>query len=224
MNQGKVSKLLLKIRKKNHLTQKEMADKFGVTYQAVSKWENGKNIPDISTLKQICDTYKIDINDVLSGKKSHKKVIFIICIIIIVLGIILYATLHKDNFEFKTLSTTCETFTISGSIAYNNNKSSIYISDINYCGGDDNLIYKSVVSTLYETSGNKTIKIAESTKKNNITLENYLKNVKYNVNDYKSSCIDFKSNNLFIEINATNSNNIINTYKIPLKLNENCLN
>ena len=35
------------------MTQKDFALKFGVTYQAVSKWENGKNIPDISLLKVI---------------------------------------------------------------------------------------------------------------------------------------------------------------------------
>ena len=53
MNQEKISKFIKDIRIKNNLTQKDFADKFGVTYQAVSKWENGKNLPDINILKEI---------------------------------------------------------------------------------------------------------------------------------------------------------------------------
>ena len=46
-------------RLKNNLTQKELADKLYVTYQAVSKWENNKSIPDISILQNISNAYKI---------------------------------------------------------------------------------------------------------------------------------------------------------------------
>ena len=52
MEQEKIGKFIKKIRVDNGLTQKDLADKLGVTYQAVSKWENGKNIPDIMILKQ----------------------------------------------------------------------------------------------------------------------------------------------------------------------------
>lgn len=42
MNQERIGKLIKKIRKDNNLTQQELAKKYGITYQAVSKWENGK--------------------------------------------------------------------------------------------------------------------------------------------------------------------------------------
>ena len=48
MDTEKVGKLIKQIRKDNHLTQKDLALKYNITYQAVSKWENGKNIPVIS--------------------------------------------------------------------------------------------------------------------------------------------------------------------------------
>ena len=51
MNPKKVGSLIKQIRLDNHLTQKDLADKYGVTYQAVSKWENGTNLPDISLIK-----------------------------------------------------------------------------------------------------------------------------------------------------------------------------
>ena len=52
---------------------KQLADKYGVTYQAVSKWENGKNIPDISLIKQMSKDFNIDIEDILEGKVNKKK-------------------------------------------------------------------------------------------------------------------------------------------------------
>ena len=65
MNQEKIGKLIKEIRKQNNLTQKEFADKYGVTYQAVSKWETGKNIPDISLIKEISRDFNINIEDII---------------------------------------------------------------------------------------------------------------------------------------------------------------
>lgn len=45
MNQERIGKFILELRKKNNLTQKEFANKLGVTYQAVSKWETGLSFP-----------------------------------------------------------------------------------------------------------------------------------------------------------------------------------
>ena len=55
MNQEKFGNFIKEIRKKNNLTQKQLAEKYNVTYQAVSKWENGKNMPDTSLIKQISE-------------------------------------------------------------------------------------------------------------------------------------------------------------------------
>ena len=61
MEQEKIGKFIKKLRKENNLTQKDLADKYGVTYQAVSKWETGKNIPDISLLKEISKDFNVNI-------------------------------------------------------------------------------------------------------------------------------------------------------------------
>ena len=47
MNSIEIGKKIKQIRKDFKLTQKEFADKYNVTYQAVSKWENGKNLPSM---------------------------------------------------------------------------------------------------------------------------------------------------------------------------------
>ena len=79
MDQEKIGKFIKELRKNNNLTQADLALKYGVTYQAVSKWENGKNIPDISIIKQMSKDCNINIDDILEGEnksviksKSHK--------------------------------------------------------------------------------------------------------------------------------------------------------
>lgn len=73
MDQEKIGQIIKKIRTENHLSQQAFAQKYGVTYQAVSKWENGKNIPDIVILKEICQDYGINLNELLDAKVTKKK-------------------------------------------------------------------------------------------------------------------------------------------------------
>ena len=78
MNQEKVSEFIKKLREENNLTQKDLADKYNVTYQAVSKWENKKAIPDIVILKSMSEDFNISIDNILNGEyeknnSSNKK-------------------------------------------------------------------------------------------------------------------------------------------------------
>ena len=73
MNQDKVSQFIKNIRKKNNLTQKDLASKYGVTYQAVSKWENGKNLPDMFLLKQMSEDFNVSLDEILGGEYNSKS-------------------------------------------------------------------------------------------------------------------------------------------------------
>ena len=224
MDQEKFGKLIKDIRKKHNLTQKDLADKYNVTYQAVSKWENGINLPDISLIKKICEDYDIDINNVLDVKsKKDNKYLYIIIGLLAILGILLIVKFNSnDDFEFKTLSTSCNNFNISGSISYNKNKSAIYISNVDYCGGDDNEVYKEITCTLYEKD-NDTIKVISScTSDQNMKLEDYLKGVNIKVDNYNSSCKEYTENSLYLEITATSKDDKSINYKIPVNLNDTC--
>ena len=86
MDKDKVGNFIKNLRKKYNLTQSDIADKYNVTYQSVSKWENGINLPSLSLLKQMSKDYNIDITDILDGEFSSKKhnknnLIFIIIIL-----------------------------------------------------------------------------------------------------------------------------------------------
>ena len=70
MDQQKVGEFIKKIRKEHHMAQAEFASKYGVTYQAVSNWEHGKNLPDIALLKQISGDFNVSIDELLNCKKK----------------------------------------------------------------------------------------------------------------------------------------------------------
>lgn len=226
MNQEKIGKLIKEIRIKNNLTQKAFADKYGVTYQAVSKWENGKNIPDISLIKQISSDFNINIEDILEGKigkkKRNKTVIILAIVVPIFIGLLVL--IRQDNFSFKTLSSACSNYNITGSIAYNNKKSSIYISNIDYCGKNNNIEYTKIDCTLYETENNEEKIISRSTynKKEPISLDDYLKNLSFKIDNYKSICKKYDENSLFIKIKTTEKDGNTKNQIIKLSLEENC--
>lgn len=72
MNQEKIGKFILKCRKEKKLTQIELAEKLGVTDKSISNWENGRNMPDLSLFKPLCEILDISINDLISGEKLSK--------------------------------------------------------------------------------------------------------------------------------------------------------
>ena len=72
MNQEKIGKFIVKCRKDKKMTQSEVAEKLGVTDKSIGNWENGRNMPDLSLFKPLCDVLGITINDLLSGEKISK--------------------------------------------------------------------------------------------------------------------------------------------------------
>ena len=236
MNQEKVGKFIKEIRISNKLTQKEFADKFGVTYQAVSKWENGKNLPDINILKEICNEYNISLDNILSNdeqkmktSKDKKKFFLIgsvVLISVITLGLLLFILFNdKDSdFYFKTLSSTCDKFKVSGSIAYNDSKSSIYISRVDYCGEDDKVLYKNLRCVLYEVVDDVKKEVSKYNYVGEVgmSLEEFLSDVSFNVDNYSRVCDEYQENSFVLEVDVINDDSEMFTYKIPLVLEDNC--
>ena len=116
MNQEKIGKFIATLRKENNLTQKELAEKLGITDRAISHWENGRCLPDVSLFEDLSNILNITVNELISGerissdklikksdeniintlkvnKKKNKKtklIIFILSLIIIVLSIFFF--------------------------------------------------------------------------------------------------------------------------------------
>ena len=73
MNQIKIGKFIAECRKKNNLTQMQLAEKLNITDRAISKWENGKAMPDSSIMLDLCNELKISVNELLSGEMIEMK-------------------------------------------------------------------------------------------------------------------------------------------------------
>jgi transcriptional regulator with XRE-family HTH domain len=68
MDQVKIGKFIAACRKKENLTQLQLAEKLNITDRAVSKWETGKCLPDSAIMLDLCDVLKISVNDLLCGE------------------------------------------------------------------------------------------------------------------------------------------------------------
>lgn len=224
-----IGSIIKDIRKKNNLTQNEFASILGVTFQAVSKWENDKSIPDITILKDISNKFNVDLNYLISGKKVNinkksffkKNMIIITAIIFIIISICIFLFFHKHNYEFKTLNGETKDIKVTGSITYDESKSSIYLN-VDY-NADDTQKYSYIKCTLYEKHQDilNVISEKEYLEKTPVSLKEYLKMISFVIDNYSPSCKYYKDSNLYLEISAKIDDEKSVTYKVPIKFN-NC--
>ena len=75
MNQEKIGMFISENRKKQNITQEELAEKLNVSKNAVSKWERGINLPDASIMKTLCRILKITLNELFDGEYENLELI-----------------------------------------------------------------------------------------------------------------------------------------------------
>lgn len=73
MNQEKIGRFISECRKNKNLTQQALAEKLGVSDRTIGNWENGRNMPDLSLFKPLCNELDITLNDLISGQKVEYK-------------------------------------------------------------------------------------------------------------------------------------------------------
>ena len=64
---------LRNLRRGRNLTQENLADVFGVSFQTVSKWERGDSYPDITMLPEIADFFKVTTDELLGVNRAEKE-------------------------------------------------------------------------------------------------------------------------------------------------------
>ena len=78
MDQIKIGKFISEKRKEAKLTQSELAEKLNITDRAISKWENGKSMPDTGIIPELCKILNITITDLFNVEivdmKDNKKI------------------------------------------------------------------------------------------------------------------------------------------------------
>lgn len=72
MDQVKIGKFIAMLRKEQNMTQLELATKLGVTDRAISKWENGRGLPELSLIKPLSEALSVSINELLCGERIEE--------------------------------------------------------------------------------------------------------------------------------------------------------
>ena len=72
IDQEKIGSFLRDLRKEKELTQEELAEKFGISSKSVSRWENGKTLPDLVILVELADYYEVDIKEIIDGERKSE--------------------------------------------------------------------------------------------------------------------------------------------------------
>ena len=72
MNQEKIGHFISELRKAKNMTQEELAEKLNVNVKTISRWENGKNMPEHTLIIEICKLFCISTNEFYNGTKIKK--------------------------------------------------------------------------------------------------------------------------------------------------------
>ena len=71
MDNQKIGNFLKKLRNEKGLTQEQLAEKLNTSSRAVSRWETGRNMPDLAMLITVSDFYSVDIKELIDGEKKE---------------------------------------------------------------------------------------------------------------------------------------------------------
>jgi|GEM_PF-1598055 len=241
MDQIKIGKCILALRREHGMTQAELASRIGVTAQAVSKWENGRGLPDISLLKRISEEFQIDLSQLLDGTLApaakreaaaaapRRKRRWLIPAVIIaaaaVTAAVLLAGKPDTGYAFSSLSSENREFTIRGVAAYADSQKSIYISDVKSDDSISSHVYASITCGLYESSGSTDVLIAEAESlggNSTETFADYLRSVTFTVNQNTPGCTVLTESSLYLMIDAEDADGHLDTYRIPITLDAAC--
>ena len=70
MNQTAIGSYIAKKRREKNLTQEQLAEQLGVSNKTISKWENGKCMPDYSIIEQLCKELSVTLSELMDGEDA----------------------------------------------------------------------------------------------------------------------------------------------------------
>ena len=70
MNQTAIGGYIARKRKEQNLTQEQLAEKLGVSNKTISKWENGKCMPDYGIIQKLCETLHVTLAELMDGEDA----------------------------------------------------------------------------------------------------------------------------------------------------------
>ena len=223
MDLNKVGTFIANLRKEKNLTQAELGELLGVNDKTVSRWETGKNAPDISMLNDLSEKLDISVKELLNGERNLEKDIniealkyynnrgkkrilisSIISILVILLISILFFSINKYN-QYKLFKVYSDNNSLSldGIVVLNPHRNIIVLKNIVYYdyneGTIDEISSKSYCVRLL--SNDKVIKEQGYSFEKEMSLRSFLDTYTMYVDEsLKNSEDSIKLDNLILEI------------------------
>lgn len=228
MDCKKIGEYIQLKRKAIGLTQQDLGDKLGVTSKAVSKWECGVALPDVSLFKDISSALNIEIEELLNGEDNKKipvdkkKNIIVICLSILVVlllipsiyfGVYFYNNYNKVYvYDLESSSTE---FEVDGNLFVIGDKKYLAINNIKY-NLDKDISFSNVEyeihylgSTIYQRNDLNVIS------NNSLSFEKYLNDLMFFVEINDDDGIQ-TNDSLVVNIRFVDENEELRNYEINL--------
>lgn len=228
------------IRKERNITQKELADLIGVSDRTISKWENGSTVPDLETIKKLCNELGISPDSIVKSEKNYKdrlqdfkrmvgkflnyilKNIFLIGFIVVFILLLAYFINNYNTIRIYNLTYESENITFEDGYFFKTKVlniitiNNINLEKINYEPTSTKIELYTYLNgdkhVIYESDTLNNIYIEESKSYSDLLTKDVIENIK---------------NNLYIKIYTTDIDNNNYSYESKLilkqKLNNNKL-
>ena len=222
MDNVKIGKLIAELRRKKGLTQQDLGDMVGVGFKAVSKWECGTTLPDITIINEVSKILGITTDELLNGelnveepveetkekKKIPTKLVVTISIITVLLIFITTIFTYQSNksYTYKIISTNPDEYYVDGIVYIKNDNAKVTINEVRFKNEN---FYKTIVQNYeYEITANEEILFGYGYMDSMDLLESLI-----SIENFFES---FKAN---FDVEATFLNNQIESKDIVLKFN-----
>ena len=217
------------IRKERDITQKELADLIGVSDRTISKWENGSTVPDLETIKKLCNELGISPDSIVKSEKNYKdrlqdfkrmvgkflnyilKNIFLIGFIVVFILLLAYFINNYNTIRIYNLTYESENITFEDGYFFKTKVlniitiNNIKLEKINYEPTSTKIELYTYLNgdkhVIYESDTLNNIYIEESKSYSDLLTKDVIENIK---------------NNLYIKIYTTDIDN--NNYSYESKL------
>ena len=197
MDNKKIGNLIASLRKAKGLTQQELGDMVGIGFRAVSKWERGITMPDISIINDLSKILGITSDELLSGevkeinipkenKKSSKTIKITISILTTIILIITSITIYLNNktYMYEITHIDGADYHIEGEVIFKKNKMSLTINKLMFL---DNKFSSTIIKNYsYEIYSEEKYLFGygydpnAKTIKENLTIEEFSENFRIN--------------------------------------------
>lgn len=240
MDQVKIGKLIARLRKNKNLTQQALGDIMGVGHQAVSKWERGNCLPDISIINKLCEVLDITSDELLKGELNEENKIYLptknklkylwflpVLILIIIACIILFLNKAKEppvDTDVYILRNAENGYYVSGQLVHTEDKLTIIINNIEF---DNQLLNETTIKNYqYELLSEDTFiygygrigthELLDAPK----AIDDFLKVFKFEYKIENQNKINkIINNNLILKFTFLTENDEIITKDIEIKVN-----